>query len=280
MKSHIPYFLPLVDCKKLMASLPLVLLVTILAACDPVDEADRLIYVKPVSVSRNVLIEDFTGQRCVNCPNATLEIEHLMEQYGGDAVIAVGIHSGPFAKSVKGVPYSLYTAEGDEYFNYWKVESQPKGVVDRMGTSDYPSWGTIVRDELSKTAPLSLQLLVYSDLNSRQIQVTAHCMGTEGRTQGKLQLWIIEDGITAFQYMPDGSTNREYVHNHVFRAPINGTWGTDITVEEGVKKDVTFEYTLDESWVPENLWVVGFVYGDHGVYQATKTKVIAPMVGF
>ena len=277
MKSHFPYYQPHVVSRVIKAFLSSVLLVTTLVACDPVDEADRLIYVKPVSASRNVLIEDFTGQRCVNCPTATLEIERLMAQYGGDTVIAVGIHSGPFAKSVKGVPYSLYTAEGDEYFNYWKVESQPKGVVDRLGTSDYPSWGTIVRDELSKTAPLVLQVNVSCDVNSRQMTVTAICQGTDGNTQGKLQLWVIEDGITAFQYMPDGSTNREYVHNHVFRASVNGTWGTDINVVEGVVNTAYFDCTLDEAWVPENLWVVGFVYNNHGVCQATKVKVLPSM---
>ena len=277
MKSHFPYYQPHVVSRVLKAVLSSVLLVTTLVACDPVDEADRLIYVKPVSASRNVLIEDFTGQRCVNCPTATLEIERLMAQYGGDTVIAVGIHSGPFAKSVKGVPYSLYTAEGDEYFNYWKVESQPKGVVDRLGTSDYPSWGTIVRDELSKTAPLVLQVNVSCDVNSRQMTVTAICQGTDGNTQGKLQLWVIEDGITAFQYMPDGSTNREYVHNHVFRASVNGTWGTDINVVEGAVNTTYFDCTLDEAWVPENLWVVGFVYNNHGVGQATKVKVLPSM---
>ena len=277
MKSHFPYYQPHVVSRVLKAVLSSVLLVTTLVACDPVDEANRLIYVKPVSASRNVLIEDFTGQRCVNCPTATLEIERLMAQYGGDTVIAVGIHSGPFAKSVKGVPYSLYTAEGDEYFNYWKVESQPKGVVDRLGTSDYPSWGTIVRDELSKTAPLVLQVNVSCDVNSRQMTVTAICQGTDGNTQGKLQLWVIEDGITAFQYMPDGSTNREYVHNHVFRASVNGTWGTDINVVEGAVNTTYFDCTLDEAWVPENLWVVGFVYNNHGVCQATKVKVLPSM---
>ncbi len=272
---HIPSFL---NVRSLTGAVSSALMALMLVACDPVDEADRLIYVKPVSASRNVLIEDFTGQRCVNCPNATLEIERLMAQYGGDTIIAVGIHSGPFAKSVRGVPYSLYTAEGDEYFNYWKVESQPKGVVDRLGTSDYPSWSTIVRDELSKTAPLNMVLAPYYDAASRKLDVIVTIAGTDGRTQGKLQLWLVEDGIQAFQYMPDGSTNREYIHNHVFRSSINGTWGTDIIIDEGASQEMHFEKTLDEAWVPENMWVVGFVYNDHGVCQATRNRLFAPNI--
>ncbi len=253
--------------------LPLLMMVTIVA-CDHIDEDERLIYVKPVSASRNVLIEDFTGQRCVNCPNATDEIARLMSQYGGDTVIAVGIHSGPFAKSVRGVPYALYTEDGDAYFNYWEVESQPKGVVDRTGTSDYTSWGTIVRDELSRTAPLTLEASSSYDSGSRKAEISVVASGTDGDTSGHLQVWLIESGIIAFQMMPDGSTNREYVHNHVFRKAVNGTWGTDFALKEGAQKIEQFSCDIDEEWVPENMEVVAFVYNEKGVCQVTKCDLV------
>ena len=64
-------------------------------ACSHIDEDERLIYVKPAAVQRSVLIEDFTGQRCINCPKASDEIKLLQEQYGEDNVIAVSVHSGP-----------------------------------------------------------------------------------------------------------------------------------------------------------------------------------------
>ena len=242
----------------------------ILSSCDTVDEADRYIYVKPAAVGRKVLIEDFTGQRCVNCPNATLEIEKMHELYG-DTVIGVGIHSGPFAKSTRGTPYALYTETGDEYFDYWKVESQPKGVIDRRGTSDYTSWATIVRDELSKVAPVDLSAMSTFESATRKTHITVSATGIDGNSTGKLQVWLIEDGIVAFQYMPDGSTNREYTHNHVFRTAVNGTWGTDFSIKEGEKKEVVFDYTLEkEDWVPGNMSVVVFMYNNNGVLQVTK----------
>ena len=242
-------------------------------SCDEVDEDDRFIYVKLPSVGRNVLIEDFTGQRCVNCPNATDEIARLQQQYGADTVIAVGIHSGPFAKTVRGVPYPLYTSDGDEYFNYWKVESQPKGVVDRKGTSEYVAWSSIVRDELAKPAPLTLSAFATFDKASRKVTVNVSAMGADGTSTGKLQVWLTEDNITAFQYMPDGSNNREYVHNHVLRCAVNGTWGTDFSVKEGESTLAIFEYTLDDEWVAENMDVVAFVYNDSGVLQVTKCEI-------
>ena len=46
-------------------------------ACQEVDPNDRLIYVKPAEVGRAVLIEDFTGQKCINCPNGTNAINNM-----------------------------------------------------------------------------------------------------------------------------------------------------------------------------------------------------------
>ena len=78
--------------KKLFNTI-LVLAATILiVACDEVSLDKRLTYVEPPEVSRAVLIEDYTGQYCVNCPRATEEIERLVEEYGDTTVIAVAIH--------------------------------------------------------------------------------------------------------------------------------------------------------------------------------------------
>lgn len=66
----------------------------LMAACNEIDSDDRFIYVEPVEVGRKVLIEDFTGQKCINCPAAIDKIEMMVQQYGEENVIAVGIHSG------------------------------------------------------------------------------------------------------------------------------------------------------------------------------------------
>ena len=69
----------------------------LLLGCDRISEAERLVYEKPEPARRVVLIEDFTGQRCKNCPNAADKIEQLKKEYGEENIIAVGIHSGPLA---------------------------------------------------------------------------------------------------------------------------------------------------------------------------------------
>lgn len=246
-----------------------------LMACSNIDEDDRFIEVEPVEVAKRVLIEDFTGQRCVNCPNASEMIESLQEQYGAENVIAVGIHSGPFSKTVTIQPFPLWTETGDYYFNSWGIDAQPTGVIDRKTVSStYQSWGTIVRDALQASAPLELDATTSYDEATRTVTINVNAKGVLDVT-GKLQLWLTEDNITNIQYMPDGSINTQYVHNHVFRTAVNGQDGEDFSIAWDEEKTVTSTYVLDEDWKAENMSVVAFVYNNSGVQQVVKVPVIS-----
>lgn len=246
-----------------------------LMACSNIDEDDRFIEVEPVEVAKRVLIEDFTGQRCVNCPNASEMIESLQEQYGAENVIAVGIHSGPFSKTASGRPLSLWTETGDYYFNPWNIDAQPTGVIDRKTVSStYQSWGTIVRDALQASAPLTLGATTSYDEATRTVTINVNAKGVLDVT-GKLQLWLIEDNITDMQAMPDGSINNNYVHNHVFRTAVNGQDGEDFSIAWDEEKTVTSTYVLNENWKAENMSVVAFVYNNSGVQQVVKVPVIS-----
>ena len=93
-----------------------------MVSCSDIDENDRFTYVRPANVSRAVLIEDFTGQLCVNCPNANDAIHQLQEQYGDSNVIAVGIHSGPRGFKGNSRFVGLATTLGDEYYTHFGAE--------------------------------------------------------------------------------------------------------------------------------------------------------------
>ena len=218
----------------------------LLTGCDEVDEADRYVYVKPAAVGRNILIEDYTGQRCVNCPTGNDQLHALQEQ------------------------------DGEDYYNHWKVENQPSIFIDRVTLNETTTaWPTLVRDELQKPASLKLtaKATAYSAADSL-CTFEVYAQGTDGTTTGHVQLWITEDGITDFQYMLDGSVNREYVHNHVYRMAVNGLWGDDFSIKEGEEKTLPYTCKLKGGWKPENMHMVAFVYNDTGVQQVTTCTVV------
>lgn len=249
----------------------LCLAVVLLSACSDIDESERLSYVKPADVARKVLIEDFTGQRCVNCPLANDEVHMLQEQYGADSVIAVAIHSGPLGFKGNSKNIGLATDEGDEYYNHWGVDSQPKGMVNRGGLADYTSWAGLVAQSRAVVANMSLS--VEAKIEGDNINIAINTTGTGQAVSGKLQVWVTEDSITALQRMPDGTNNREYIHNHVYRKAVNGLWGDDFSTQEGKEQSLSYTQAIDAAWNREQLAVVAFVYTDAGVEQVEIAHV-------
>ena len=270
-----------------------------LSSCDKVEEGDRLVVVKetptepdtPVNPNpgepedyfaetpRHVLIEDFTGQDCINCPFATDLISQLQAFYGHDLIVPVGIHCGPLGIQQSKDPQGLATPLGDEYYKHWNIEMQPMGVINRSdGVLSTDFWNAKTSYELfednertkPRIAPLNIWLNTTLDGQDTTIEVT---LAARQAVSGKLQLWLTEDGIIAKQKMPDGSENPLYVHNHVLRAAVNGDWGEDVKVGEQEKLKLSFKCHLDSRWKPENMSVVAFVYNTNGVVQAGSRKL-------
>lgn len=257
-----------------------------LTACSNIDEDERLIYVEPAEVNRPVLIEDFTGQACVNCPNATAAIHELQETYGEENVIAVAIHCGPFAhlRSNMGNAFlsDLGTKLGDEYYTHWNIEAQP-GVKINRGAPIYDTnqYAAAVANELKKTSTVHFDAVEFSN-NAVLVDLSS-----SDRVEGRLQVWIVEDSINAKdpqtkyqQFMPDGSRRQDYVHNHVFRASLtNDAYGEPVTLEAG-NKSYTQVFNLqgnealdnfEHLWQKQNLSAVVFFWNEQqGVMQAIR----------
>lgn len=247
-------------------------------SCTPIDENDRLIEVDKPQAQRAVLIEDFTGQWCPNCPNAATEIESLMETYGSDVVIPVAIHSGPqgFQGGTAEIP-GLMTDLGNEYYNKYGIDYQPQGVIDKGNKQAYTAWAAAVRAELQKTALLSIAIDNDFAETTRQLTIRTTLTSVKGidGVSGKLQLWLVEDGIKSIQIMPDGSYNQGYIHNHVFRDAVNGTWGEEVSMTENTPTETTHTYTIPASWNASKVAVVAFVYDASGVLQVAKKAIIS-----
>lgn len=246
------------------------------AACDEIDEADRYIEMPVVESRRAVLLEEFTGQMCTNCPEAQRRISSMKEQYG-DQLVVVGIHAGNFglAESDYG-SLGLMQPEGDEYAGHWNVEAYPAGVINRTsGALTAPEWATYVRSEVAKEAKLGISLsasVTETEAGDSVVSIVA-MLEPSATVNGKLQLWITESHIVGFQ-IDGGNTLTDYEHNHVYRASVNGTWGEDISLQANIFQTVERSIPVRENWNTANLSVVGFVYNDaDGVLQVAECEV-------
>ena len=246
-----------------------------LTACNEVDPDDRFEELPAVSCKRTVLLEEFTGQECTNCPDAHRLVANLHEQYG-EQLVSVAIHAGPYREVDRwGNYFQVLKIEpdGDEYAKTWNVAGYPSAVVNRRsGTLSIKEvWTAWIRDEITRESPIELAVKAHID-DDGNIVIETDVKGLSA-VKGKLQLWITESGIKSYQVDNDKRLT-DYEHNHVYRASVNGLWGEQLSHNNRAERVLSHSYTPRDIWVKSNLAVVAFVYTDaDGVLQAAECKV-------
>jgi hypothetical protein len=248
-----------------------------MASCDDINEDERFIAMEEVEPQRAVLLEEFTGQYCRNCPKAHEIINQLKEQYG-DKFISVSIHAGP---AVNAIPESesneyyqgLKTDDGDYYASMWGINTYPPGVFDRTsGVLDRDKWAATIIDELTKPSDVEIELQAVYNAETNSVEIATE-LKPVANISGYLQLWITESDIHTLQLNGD-NYEMDYQHDHVYRAAVNTTSGEAVELTSNVFKDYTHSIAVKSHWVPANLSVVAFVYNNSGVLQAAETNVV------
>ncbi len=101
----------------------------------PVDSLDT----DTAPAVKRVLLEDYTGQSCGNCPAAN-EIASAIKTANGDRVVVMEVHAGFFAVPKSNPKYStdFRCAASTELDNSFGISNvgNPNGMVDRVG---YPT---------------------------------------------------------------------------------------------------------------------------------------------
>lgn len=273
-----------VTMKKILAAGALLAGVLGLTSCDYIGENDRYIELPVVEEKRAVLLEDFTGQMCTNCPEGHEIIEQLEQQYGKDYMIAVSIHCGDFGLSVNRTSFEhsrigLMTEEGNSICAAYGIDRWPMGVVNMGSPINMDQWATAVRQAIESTTDVHVEAeaLVENVEGKDMIKISSTTESGSTYVNTKIQYWIVEDGIVAQQ--KDGSTTiPDYTHNNVFRAQVfPGIKGEDIALTPGVETTTTGEielrYTDKERWAKENLRVVVIVSDNNGVLQVKSIDI-------
>lgn len=226
--------------------------------------------IKPVP--RVVLLEEFTGQSCSNCPVAHRTISNLLIAYD-DQFVPVSIHTtyGNFGLPE---PIGLANTEGDYYANKWTLSSLPTGAVDMTQLSDMTEWGTQIAKLVKTESPVDLKLT--ATIAGDDITVTAD-MAVADAIEGDLMLWLCESDIVAMQLQPNGSIDGSYVHNHVFRAAMNGLDGQPVKYDTNTNNQVVVTFNIaGRNYDHSHLSVAGFIRkGWNNVIQAGETHVVA-----
>lgn len=244
------------------------------ASCDDIAESDRLIEVPPIKASRAILVEEFSGQYCLNCPTGAETLDKIMDTYGADSVIVVSLHAGPKSLIISESEGGLATDFGGQVYEMLNAGDLPFAVFDRKYShSNYNRfWLPYAAVALQAPTPLDMSVDNSYDDATRTVTVTVTAQSSE-EVSGNLNVWLTEDGIVAKQRMPDGEDVEDYVHNHIFRTSATPLAGDAVSVDWDSPLTKTYEIRLDSKWKAENTAVVAFVANADGVCQTTRAAV-------
>ena len=244
-----------------------------LASCDDDFDGDNRYMTNPnppqvdtTGYVKRVLVEDFTGQRCVNCPDAAQMLSGLKEETYGDRMILVAMHAGGLSL---GTP--LHNDVAQIYMTALGMgANNPAISIDRVYNDDgvYSNWPNAIASRAAASTPCEVKPFV-SMGSDRSVSVLAQVSFSSAVSDSiGVQHWLVEDSIVGFQITHEGS-NMEYVHNHVFRdclyddiwgMPMPTTDGGDYLAGQSYMSPATAGYIIPDDWDIDNLSIVSFVF--------------------
>ena len=274
--------------KLLVYTLPLYML---LQSCDKIDspfsETVNNGVVDTSSEPQRILLEDYTGHTCPNCPAAHDEAQTLLNTYGKQLVV-ISIHAGYYAQTQSGMfSYDFRTAVGNDLLGAFLPTGQsfPTGVIQRKRNtqSNYPipwsAWGTNIAPLINAKPSAKLTLTNSYNSSARTISCTVNTdILKDVSSSLSLSVLYTEDSIVKPQ--KDGTVSiPAYTHRHVLRGSLNGSWG------EAIGSSFTSGQSLDKTYtgapipadaVPEHISVVAILYNTttNEVIQVAEKKLI------
>lgn len=245
--------------------------------------------------NRNVLIEEFTGASCTNCPAGHDVVKSLIASNPG-RVVALAYHTndaGAIYQPVdkKGVK-SIYDFRTEEATNIGKViyeglQSIPTAGFDRtkVGTSllvNRTQWANETNKRLLVPPSVNMYLTSEYKADEKKVSVKLKVVyATDVSTKNSVNLGLVESKIIDAQEFSD-RIEVNYEHNHIFRksfTPYNGYPVLDsiATKKAGRVYEYNYVFTPDEKWNLDNCYLVAYMNisetGNKEILQAIEVKL-------
>jgi hypothetical protein len=254
-------------------------------------QAKDTFYMAPVENAqlKNVLIEEFTGVKCPNCPDGH-NIVATIQNANPSRVIAIGYY--PFGQAqtepLKDLTKADFRiADATELSTLLGgIQFLPIAAVDRkmFGGAILTArtlWSSNVQARLAVATPINMQLSVSYDDASREAIIKTTLKYTSAlSTKHNISLAIYENNLVDAQEYPT-YIDSSYTFKHVLRDVITPVGGASVldsltTKAAGLVFEKTILYTLPAKWNPTNCKIVAFVHdaaATKEVYQVIEKSV-------
>jgi hypothetical protein len=245
---------------------------------------DTLIDLDTAIQVKRVLLEDYTGHTCQNCP-AAAAIAHNQEAIYNGKLIVLAVHAGYYAIPGTGeFAIDLRTAAGEQWNTDFQIIAYPSGMVDReqfngkqvLGSAE---WVTDIASIINQ--PSSMIMIMNNNYDSTSRTVKSYVYSKFNQTLPgtyNITVCVTEDNIISAQ---DSSNTiiHDYNFRDVLRGTVNGIYGEVLTtsVDPSLTYLGKFSISINSTWVAKNCWILAFVSKSDTkeIIQVVRQRVIA-----
>lgn len=204
---------------------------------------------------KKVILEEFTGIKCVFCPDGHAIAQAIQNNNPGE-VFLVNIHVGSFAVPGAGEP-DFRTPFGTAIANQSQLVGYPAGTVNRhyfpgraqnggTGTAMSRNFWTISSTETLAEASY-MNMAVEADIdvqtNELTVHVEAYYTGNSPESENQLNVSLLQNNTLGPQ--TGGNMGNEYNHMHRLVHMVTGQWGDVVSpTTTGSFIDRTYTYTI------------------------------------
>lgn len=271
----------------------LAILGLVLGACDKIEEP----YLKesgstgpdpaPVEKVRKIILEEFTGHLCINCPTATELAQDVLKPLFGDQLVLMSIHAG--ALSVPGnPPYDVdyRTAAGTAIFNFYNPIGVPTALINRTPyenetTMTKDKWENAIQELIDLPPEAYIEIETEYNDATRELDLHIHTEFLQDLSfPCNLSVFITESGMISAQKNTNEDIGAvpdilDYEHKHVLRQAVNGTWGELLAENPLNGSTLTKDYslTVSNSCNANNLSVIALVINAN-TYEVVQAEEI------
>lgn len=254
---------------------------------------DTVTFEPVANPQKRILIEDFTGHLCGNCPSAASIAHDLHDQYG-EKIVIMALHvsdqfAAPLNDGTGEFTYDFRTEEGTAIDNHFSCSNAglPQGMVNRrtfQGSKvlDRFIWGSAVADIINQAPQADIQIKSYLTQTDSLVAYVQCTFLEDVSDEYTLGVFAVEDSIIDWQKdysLPPPKTIENYVHMHALRDAFAGAFGESLgssgfKANETVKKG--YALVKGNDWVGKNLRVIAYLYktSSEEIIQVSESSVI------
>lgn len=256
-----------------------------------IGEADFAVPFTPASPVKKVLLEDYTGRLCGNCPDAQRLIANTLEPIYHEQLVVATNHAGHYAvpNPANCFAEDFRNPASTELNSFFGLTAYPSSMINRVGYPTnhvrfYNSWQNDIDQELTKSNDAYVGLYSTYDANTRTVNfvVSTEFLNTLSDDY-KLAVYLLEDSIHACQLDYDLTTPSQidsaYIHRHVVREAINTTFGENLTADPSTQTKFLrlYSYQIPANFNDSQCYILAYVYKASNYYVLqSETKRIRP----